>query len=798
MRDVQFKKKILRAIKNFNMIQIQEFIWLYAVRIMPYLNNEKHLIYREKDEQERLEVISQAINCCISSVAATSDNINDFGIYCTKYIQSARNTRLRIFLFLAAVVATGAFYIVLSTTVGAVGAVFSIFFGIFFAADAFLSIQDARNACKNAFYIIENIIGFDTVKLTILANNKSENNKTSIVEILFDDIELLKTGETDKRNNDKSVYGEILGNFLDSLRNAGCGYWADLYINLFEKKFIADEGDMKELHRRLNIPIEIREQGVSAVGRYMMDLADEAECLNEARIIILGDKGAGKTSIANKLINPNAEMPSLEDSTEGVTVLPWQLGEDGEKKMNVHVWDFAGDVITHSVHRCFMQARCLYIYVYDGRIEYNNRPEYWLEQIKIYSENAPILFLINVKDIHKPTVEQNRLEREYRSIQGFHCFNIEKNERELNEFRKVIMNILRNNPTWRSQELPAAAFRIKEELRTHFDETQADAITREHFYKIAEKNGALARKYDDILDDLHVLGICFRYTFEGAAKTVVLNTAWITYGIYRIIRWGEGQGKYNLTVNDGALIFKSPEEQKRYPKDKIEFIFELMCEYELGFFKKVALSNQPKEIVIPLLMPVDRPKSESLLEFPMDKSLRMVFEVEKALPPNIVPRVVVQRHEDHEDIPDSVLWRKGALLHFRRGIATALVVEDLRKITVDVKGPDRTPYIAELRDTLIGIFATYKKIDPDLFYRLIVPYELTKKEYLAKEEVIMIHHERGRPIPNEHTGSDMPTSPTFIAYDMRKRERRRDMIEGALIKTVIKNMLEWIKLLFSG
>jgi GTPase SAR1 family protein len=494
--------------------------------------------------------------------------------------------------------------------------------------------------------------------------------------------------------------------------------------------------------------------------------------------------GAGKTSIARKLIDPLSPMPESKDSTRGVTVSPWSLGEDGGKKMNVYIWDFAGDEITHSVHRCFMETRCVYIYVYNGRIEHNNRPEYWLEQIKIYGGDAPIFFLINLASDYKPTLEQNTLKNEYTSIQtqkpdnDFYSFDIDKDSEKLREFRLAVMDVLRNNPTWRSQEISAAAFRIKEKLRAHFEETKADSITRERFDKIAEESGALARKYDDILKDLHALGICFRYTFEDASKTIVLNTEWITYGIYEIIRWGQKNSKHILTVNDGAAIFRGPEDQARY-KGKIEFLFKLMCNYELAFMKDPEQPNHPREMVVPLLLPVDRP--QTLPEFPMNECLTMFFEVDKALPPNIVPRVVVQRHED---IADTAHWLKGAVLHYRKGIATGLVFEDDRKIIVNVKGPDKSAYIRELRDTLKDIFESYKKINPTLWYKLIVPDELTQgKSYLAKEEVILIHEKKRRPIINEYTGKNM--SPKQTVRDYGLKEKAKNITEQVLILSIV-------------
>ncbi len=50
-------------------------------------------------------------------------------------------------------------------------------------------------------------------------------------------------------------------------------------------------------------------QGAAAVADYLQQLETQgAQRLNEARIIILGEKGAGKTCLARRLINPDAAM----------------------------------------------------------------------------------------------------------------------------------------------------------------------------------------------------------------------------------------------------------------------------------------------------------------------------------------------------------------------------------------------------------------------------------------------------------------------------------------------------------
>ena len=70
----------------------------------------------------------------------------------------------------------------------------------------------------------------------------------------------------------------------------GCGYWGDIYKQLFENNF---ELDQVALERRLAVPTEVQERGAAVVASYLQEFEKGGTRLNEASIIILGEKGAG-------------------------------------------------------------------------------------------------------------------------------------------------------------------------------------------------------------------------------------------------------------------------------------------------------------------------------------------------------------------------------------------------------------------------------------------------------------------------------------------------------------------------
>jgi hypothetical protein len=407
--------------------------------------------------------------------------------------------------------------------------------------------------------------------------------------------------------------------------------------------------------------------------------------------------------------------------------------------------------------------------VYDGRVEHNNRTEFWLEQIRIYGGNSPVLFFINKRDSHVPEIAQKTLQKDYPNILGYHMFDIGDDDKSsLIEFRRLVMDTVSGNPSWNSQIIHAGTYRIKKSLRKNFDNLKTDYITREAFNAIAAKQDISPEETTLALEDLHALGICLWYNDEtmGDYGTLVLNPEWITNGIYKIINWGNNNGKHLLSLDDSEDIFADEELRRRYPKDKVGFLFKLMRVYELAFIP------EENKLFAPLLLPLDRP--DSLNEFHLNGHLKMVFSVEKALPPNIVSRLIVLRNKDIKD--EKKLWRKGAVLFFKDGGASARIIEDERSIEVVVIGEDKTSYLVQLRETLKQIFDSYKELYPKLEYEVLLPEGFVSEQIdlrrvnndtrlMLTDETIADYIQMNAPYIFNH--QRLPLQPTANGYGLK-------------------------------
>ena len=706
MDNKTFRDQVETNLENFDREQIVFFAWLCAVRVLPFIGShsdrQKYYFNYWKDDarQRYLYALFRALDANnYFSASDTDDNICSVADAAYAAADAADDTTAATAAAAVAAAARAAT-----------------------RADADDARADARVAA-NAARI--NIDLQNTILQDMLMIEK--NGKTTFLE------------KEKTFNNNLNLYGKIWDNFQHALKKEGCTYWADLYEDIFESNFNLDK---EALERRMNVPKEIQEQGANAVADYLVEMEEKgATYLNEARIIILGEKGAGKTCLARRLINPNADMTTDEESTAGVNTLHWELDD-----INIHIWDFAGHTVTHAVHQFFLSERCLYILVYDGRTEERNRLEYWLNQMKNYGDKSKVYILINKRDPHPPVIPINSLKDNYPIIDCF-TLSIKDDKDKLVDFRKKIAGYIKNNPSWSNQLIATSYFNVKKELEQHFKNSKKEEyIDITKFNKIAKKN-----KVDDpdkLLKHLHDLGVCLHYNIEDF-DTLVLNPEWISQGIYKIINWVHKEDKYSISDIDFPTVFK--DEADRYPVSKHPFLFNLMKRYELAYE-----TEKKGLLIIPHLLHEDRP--EILPDFPVGESLMLRYKAEQSLPPNTISRFIV-RH--NEELKGFLVWRDGVVLESGNGsIALVRESKEERMITVSVRGNNKTAYLDKLRETLNNIFYSYKSKKPELQYRIErfgqLPDEIEKNNPLwLSDSKIYNHHIDNRPYYDDYSRRDI-------------------------------------------
>lgn len=591
--------------------------------------------------------------------------------------------------------------------------------------------------------------------------------------IILQDIGYVKAGKQPQVSI--AIYGVVWDNFQQALNDVGCAYWGRLYQTLFEQNF---EYDREKLQRRMNLPEELRHHAARAAA-FLEEMDGEgAVRLNETRILILGDKGVGKTCMARRLLDPEAPMTTPKESTAGVDTLLWELTAD---KLKVRIWDFAGHTVTHAAHQFFLSERCLYLMVYDGRTDARNRLEYWLNQMRTYGGNSRVFILVNEKDKHGVKIPVNYLKEHYPMIVGFYAFNLKYDKEALEKFRKDIADYIKNTASWKNQEIPLSYYKVKEALEKRFS-PQDTGQGEEYIKKMTFLT--LAKEYEvkdpeRLLGDLHALGVSLWYREMEKYETLILNPEWISQGVYQIINWVNTTKQYSLTLAEFSEVFK--DNILRYPKEQHRFLFDLMKHYELAF------EAENGALIIPHLLEEDQP--EKLPVFHVGDSLMLRYEVEQPLPPDTISRFIVRHSEQIKKQGQALVWRYGVILEDGKG-SLAMVRELERSINVSVKGRQKTAFLSTLRATLNAIFESYIKLEPALKYRVSrfgeIPGQVaTKDDLWLTGQHIWSHHQNNRAYFDGLTGRDIPLDSFVKAYNISQVPNHYMATSGGHLGTVL-------------
>jgi len=707
---MSFREKIRNKTYDFNIVQMQTLAWRCAIRVLPFLGASGNFkFWEEKDRQKNLFVVFTAIDITSTLISASTDKA-----YRLKFQIIVDN------IYAAAISAADA---TASTSTSAIASLNSVIY----------------SSSKDTSTILDVI----TSAITDVAYNAAEF-EIDLKEQVIEDIDSILSKQ--KPSIDTVSYGAIWDRFIRSLKRERCQYWVDWYTFIFKNNF---DFDLNEVNQRIGLPNEIKDKGASVVGNFIIRLKTEGggERLNEARILVLGDKGAGKTCVARKLVNTDAAMTEAEDSTSGVDTFLWRVPETS---MNIRIWDFAGHTITHAVHQFFLSERCLYLLVYNGRTEETWRLEYWLNHMKNYGGDSRAIILVNVWDRHYNEIPINRLKEQY-AVEEVYYVNIKKQKKKFKEFRKSVANYISNNPSWERQKIPNSYYQVKETLEARFT-LRTSGVMEEHIKRDAFDKIAKEYSIDNpelLLEDLHALGICLWYESMEQYNTLILNPEWISDGVYKIINWVNNKKTHTILLRDFAKVFV--DDKQRYPEDQYEFLYNLVLHYELAY--ETELGNQ---LIIPHLLQEDQPKE--LPVFEINDSLMLLYKANQPLLPNTISRFIVKHNEQiKKQDKDYLVWRYGVILEDGNG-NIALVREWDRTIDVSVKGSTKTEFISILRETLNEIFEGYKSEKPELQYnitrfgdenyvgrlsQLAVRFKNENQKWLP-EHTILSHLNRGR------------------------------------------------------
>jgi internalin A len=422
----------------------------------------------------------------------------------------------------------------------------------------------------------------------------------------------------------------------------------------------------------LSVPPEIlakRENPTAVLTYYLDHLDGHKRPLNEAKMVLVGQGGVGKTSLVKRLVT--GEFDLQEPATQGIAIQPWDIRVN-ETEIRLNVWDFGGQEIMHATHQFFLTKRTLYLLVVDSRLnEEENRLEYWLKIIQSFGGDSPIIVVGNKSDLFALDLDRRGLQLKYPQVRGIVAISC-LTEQGLDKLKARIAREVTRMPHVRDVLLDAW-FQVRREIEA----LKKDYVPYETYLEICQAHGITdERSQRTLIGFLHDLGVVLNFQGDPRLEdTNILNPQWVTDGVYRILNSESllnKRGWLERTDLDKVL------DPVVYPRHRHPFLLNMMRKFELCFeFDGL----EDERFLVPDLLSREAPDTG---DWTGALAFRYVYNV---LPSSVISRFIVRMHPY---LYEDVYWRNGVLVADQGNVALIEADREERRVDVRVRGPERT------------------------------------------------------------------------------------------------------------
>lgn len=284
-------------------------------------------------------------------------------------------------------------------------------------------------------------------------------------------------------------------------------------------------------------------------------ISEEKEAVSEAKLIIVGNSNAGKSTLSYLL--RNRRLPSQDiSSTHGLEFAAWQPDwKIGDHQLIVNVIDFGGQEYYHDTHHLFFNNRAIYLVLWDPATNKNGKLdtpigsrdssalirhfniEYWLTAIEIYSGSGfqaktPVLLVQTHADQHGAVfLNMKDIQKRHPQLAGAASVSMDAKSLRFSGVDMLELQI--------RQQLEASAENFSQEyfkswlrIRKHIEEREKGKfhiLSIKEFKKYFEAHSGSSAKYS--IEDIQTLcitldywgAVLYKYAIDGLKDIVIIN-----------------------------------------------------------------------------------------------------------------------------------------------------------------------------------------------------------------------------------------------------------------------------------
>ena len=455
-------------------------------------------------------------------------------------------------------------------------------------------------------------------------------------------------------------------------------------------------------------PLNVIRSGRQAIEQYYQSLEQgEKRELREAKLILLGEPDAGKSSIVRRLLYN--EFDPQSQTTLGTDIHRWKFQDADGEEYRVNIWDFGGQDIQQSIHHLFLTSGALYLVVLDARRD--ESPLQWLQTINAFAAGATVLIAVNQIDVNAhPKLNQQELRATYPNIANvFYTSCKHDQDHGLIQLITELKHRLAQLPSM-GDTYPRRWYEIKERLereqsrgRHYMSMLSYRELCTEHDMQSGEGDSDPAATFLRVLDNIGTVRWFDKFEYFNYQ---VLDPSWLTIGLYHILINPEVKQRSGLVSRQqikGILLYDIPEQYLKrgyqYKERDVDFFVEAIQHYKFAF--KVEHSDGTPRYRIPKGFPQDPPSRLNTKDYEGDDYRLYIIEFTSFAPAWLLHRLIVSLHHK---IPEELYWFYGFVYRSAEGDTLVNLFEHERKLFIRVPKSASNVYPL-LRFCLFDIFA---------------------------------------------------------------------------------------------
>ena len=459
-------------------------------------------------------------------------------------------------------------------------------------------------------------------------------------------------------------------------------------------------------------PPEVIEEGREAIELYYRESKGDKQELREAKLILLGEPEAGKSSIVRRLLYN--EFDPHGASTLGTDIHRWSFDADDGQSCKVNIWDFGGQDIQQSIHHLFLTREALYLIVLDARRDESALP--WLQTINAFAGGSTVLVAVNQLDINKhPRLNERELRATYPNIAGFFYTSCKyDNDPGLARLFAELQQRLQQLPSV-SAPYPQKWFNVKQRLE---QEQQAGRhyMSMPAYHSLCCDYGMTESDSETFLSILDRVGTVRWFRNFEYFDYQVFDPSWLTVGLYHILMDSDIKdrgGEVTRAQVQAILLSIGSDAGYSYTREDVAFFIEAIQYYKFAF--KVEHSDGSSYYRVPKGFKPNPPSRVNFASYQDENYRQYVVEFKSFAPSWILHRLLVSLARGVADdpasgIPDELYWFYGFVYHSSEGEALVQLFEHERKLFISV--PKDAPNLYPLlRCFLIMAFADSMELE---------------------------------------------------------------------------------------